>query len=138
MTTPPEEYLPKTLPCTSCGAQCCRYVAVEIPRPSSKRDYDTVRWYLLHRNIQVFVDHDGEWFVEFVTPCEALLPDHRCGTYESRPQVCRDHGWPIGSCEHFASPCRHLFQSVGEFEQYLDGKRIDWRWKRRPRRKEEG
>jgi hypothetical protein len=133
MKFPPDPRLFQTLPCRECRARCCRYVSVEIDRPTSKRDYDTVRWYLLHKNIHVFVDHDRKWFVEFMTECEELASDQSCGSYLTRPQVCRDHGWPIGSCEFFADPCLHYFRTAPEFERYLDRKEIDWRWKRRPR-----
>lgn len=120
-------------PCDACGAKCCRYVSIEIDKPTGKRDYDTIRWYLLHRNVNVYIDHEEEWFVEFITPCEELRPANRCGAYEERPQVCRDHGWPIGTCEFFDDPTKHYFTSAADFEAYLAKKNIDWRWKRRPR-----
>ncbi len=122
-----------TLPCTECGAQCCRYVAIEIDAPKTKKQYDDVRWYLLHENIYVFIDHDGCWHIEFRTKCRALAANHQCTEYETRPQVCRDHGWPIGSCEFFDSPYKYRFHSVEEFERYLDRRKIDWRYKRRPK-----
>ena len=129
----PDKY--DTLPCFECGAQCCRYVAVEINRPRSKRDYDNIRWYLLHHNVYVFIDHDNEWHIEFKTKCRSLADDHRCVEYETRPQVCRDHGWPIGSCEFFDNPYKILFTSLEQFERYLDKQGIDWRYKRRPKPK---
>ena len=121
------------LPCQTCGAQCCRYVAVEIDTPSTKREYDIIRWYLLHENIYIFIDHEGAWHLEIETTCRALRKDHRCGEYETRPHICRDHGWPIGSCEYFEKPYEIRFESVEAFERYLDKKGIDWRWKRRPK-----
>ena len=136
MTTPrdPSTYLAP--PCTECKAKCCRYVAVEIDSPTCKQGYDTVRWYLLHKNVQVYVDHGKDWFVEFATDCEVLQPDFMCGDYEARPQICREHGWPVGSCEFFEDPCRHYFKGVKDFEAYLENKGIDWRWKRRPKTEE--
>lgn len=122
-----------TLPCIECGAKCCRYVSVEMDRPTCKADYYTIRWYLLHRNVHVYIDHDNDWYVEFITECEALQPDHRCGAYETRPQVCRDHGWPAGSCEHFEVPYKVYFKTSAEYEAWLDRRKIDWRWKRRPK-----
>ena len=58
----------KTISCMECGAECCRYIATEIDEPTCKRDYDNVRWYLLHKDVYVFVDHDDCWYVEFETP----------------------------------------------------------------------
>lgn len=127
----PDKY--KTLPCTECGAKCCRYVAIEIDTPKTKKQYDDVRWYLLHENISVFVDHDNNWHIEFKTRCRSLADDHRCIEYDTRPQVCRDHGWPIGSCEFFDSPYKLRFDSVEAFERHMDKTGKDWRYKRRPK-----
>ena len=121
------------LPCVACEAKCCKYVAVEIDKPTTKRDYDQIRWYLLHKHMKVFVDHDHDWFLEFETECEALGGHALCRIYDARPQICRDHGWPVGSCEHFADPYLHLWTTPGAFEAWLDEQGIDWRWKRRPK-----
>lgn len=121
------------LPCVECKAKCCRYVAVEIDKPTTKRDYDQVRWYLLHEHMKVFVDHDNDWFLEFETVCEELKENALCGVYETRPQICRDHGWPTGTCEHFDDPYLHCWSTATEFEAWLDEEGIDWRWKRRPK-----
>ena len=122
-----------TPPCVECQAQCCRYVAVEIDTPKTKKEFDDVRWYLLHENIYVFVDHDDAWHIEFRTRCRALGDDHLCHEYADRPQICRDHGWPVGCCEFFDAPYKVRFKTPEEYIRYLDRKKIDWRYKRRPR-----
>ena len=43
-----------------------------------------------HENVCLFKDDDG-WFLLVNNPCSHLLPDGRCGIYETRPQICRDH-----------------------------------------------
>jgi uncharacterized protein len=129
----PKKY--QTIPCTECGAKCCRYVAIEIHTPKTKREYDDIRWYLLHENVHVYIDHSNAWHVEFRTRCRSLADDHRCIEYETRPQICRDYGWPIGSCEFFDSPYKQRFESLEAFETYLDKKKIDWRYRRRPKKK---
>jgi Fe-S-cluster containining protein len=100
--------------CEYCTAVCCRYVALPIETPEDKSDFDDIRWYLIHENISVFIE-DDEWFINFHSPCRHLLPDHRCGIYETRPNICRkyttencdyhsgDYGWQ----EHFTAP-EHL------------------------------
>ncbi len=123
--------------CQACNAQCCRYIALEWDRPRTKREYDYVRWFLLHENVCVFIDPDGKWFVEFLAPCRAIAPDGRCAIYGQRPQICRDHGeGDEHECETLGtgSPYRARFTSAEEFERYLDKKGVDWRWKRRPRK----
>jgi len=118
-------------PCSTCEAQCCRYVAVEIDTPTCKRDYDQIRWYLLHNGMSVFTDHEGDWFVEFDSHCEKLGPDHRCTAYSTRPRVCADYGEPPDICEKQGDPYCLRFVSCAEYEQYLESKGIDWRWKRK-------
>ncbi len=118
--------------CADCGAKCCRYVAIEIDRPTGKRDYDHIRWYLLHEGIHVFVDEEGGWYVEFRAPCTALQPSHACAIYEDRPRICRRHGNTEADCEHVAdgSPFREYFTSAEQFERWLTRRRVDWRWKK--------
>jgi len=119
-------------PCHECDARCCRYVATEIDRPSCKRDYDNIRWYLKHEGVYVFKGHDGAWYMEFKAACAELGKDGRCRDYANRPRMCREHGEGNIECEFVASGEPHVlcFATPGEFEEYLDGKGVDWRWKR--------
>jgi hypothetical protein len=63
--------LPSAHPCYGCAA-CCRYVAVEFDPPTVPRDYDQIHWYLTHRDVSVYIDWEGDWYVEFKTLCEHL------------------------------------------------------------------
>ncbi len=123
-----DEFIP---PCDECGGTCCRYVAIEIDRPATKTDYDHIRWYLLHEKVNVFVDHDRKWYVEFRTPCTKQFPDNRCGIYEERPNICRGHGTGEGECEFYDSPYSLYFSTEEEFVNYLDSKNRNWRFKKR-------
>ncbi len=118
--------------CDGCCARCCRYVATQIDKPRSKREYDYIRWYLKHRDVNVFIDHGGGWFVEFETPCDHLDDDHRCSCYETRPQICRRHGSGATDCEfHGATdPYQMRFTSAAEFEAWLTGRGVDWHFLR--------
>jgi len=121
--------------CEGCEARCCRYVATQIDSPTAKQDYDYLRWYLLHRHVNVFIDHGGGWFIEFETPCEQLGEDHRCRGYETRPQICRGHGVGDTDCEfHGATePYRIRFKTAQALEDWLDQRNVDWRFKPRGR-----
>jgi Fe-S-cluster containining protein len=88
----PMVQLPTAHPCAECG-QCCTYVAVEIDNPSGFDDYDHIYWYLTHRGICVYVDWEGDWFVEMETVCEHLSEARTCGIYEDRPKMCSDFSW---------------------------------------------
>ncbi len=115
-------------PCFKCGGRCCNYVAIEIDRPSSKKDYDYIRWYLAHKKVNVFVDHEKNWFVEFRTDCEFKEKNHRCSIYNERPNICRGHGNGEGECEFYDSPYSAYFSSLKEFEDYLEKKNKKWRY----------
>ena len=71
--------LPKAHPCSACG-KCCHYIAIEIDNPSSFKDYDELYWYLTHKDVCVYIDWEGDWFIEFETVCEHLTdtPHLRC------------------------------------------------------------
>lgn len=83
--------------CSYCTGKCCRYIALPIETPTTWSDFDSIRWYLSHDDISVFVE-SGVWYVMVHRNCRHLRPDHRCGIYEHRPQVCRDH--KIDDCEY--------------------------------------
>ncbi|MFM8289962.1 MAG: YkgJ family cysteine cluster protein, partial [Planctomycetaceae bacterium] len=35
--------------------------------------------------------HDGVWYLCTYQVCRHLQPDHRCGIYETRPEICREY-----------------------------------------------
>ena len=126
--------LPTTHVCTNCG-DCCTYLAVEIDLPTSFEDLEHVFWYLAHRAVAVYVDWEGDWFIEFRTVCENLSDEKTCGIYEERPQICSEFSW--NECErstgerawkyHFEKP-DEFFEWLKEkqparFEKYTKGRR---------------
>ena len=118
-----------TPPCRECGGKCCNYIAVELDKPAAKKDYDHIRWYLTHRNVNVFIDHDSKWYVEFRTPCLEMTGDRKCGIYGIRPSICRDHGNAEGECEYYDTPYKEYFSSRIDFEKYLENKKTDWKFR---------
>jgi Fe-S-cluster containining protein len=77
--------------CGMCRSSiCCTYVTHEVDTPRSIYDYDTWLWMLYHENVQ-FYREEGEWFLKILTRCQNLQPDGRCGVYETRPMICRQH-----------------------------------------------
>ncbi|MBI5838122.1 MAG: YkgJ family cysteine cluster protein [Candidatus Eisenbacteria bacterium] len=122
--------LPSTRPtCDGCVAHCCRYVSVEIDRPEAKWQHDQIRWMLVHENISVYVNPDGDWFVEFKTRCGELGEDNLCRSYERRPDLCRRYepdACPVWSTE---PAHRHEFHTADEYTAWLDSRNIDWRFR---------
>jgi len=77
--------------CSFCvGSKCCSYVTQQIDTPRSKDDFETLLWQVSHHNVGAYKDEDG-WFLIFDSRCSHLLPDGRCGIYEVRPEICRNH-----------------------------------------------
>jgi len=104
--------------CEHCTGLCCEYIALPLETPETAGDFDDVRWYLLHKNVFVFVE-DDDWYIGFRTPCGHLAAGGRCGIYRTRPRICRqyaadqcdyhsgDYNWQ----QHFTSP-EHLDEYV--------------------------
>lgn len=76
--------------CDSCAALCCRYFALPIDNPKTRREYDDIRWYLYHENVVVFIEKK-QWYLGILTRCKNLREDNRCGIYEQRPRICRNY-----------------------------------------------
>jgi len=41
---------------------------------------------------------EGDWYVCVHTVCKHLQDDHRCGIYDTRPQICREY--TTDDCEY--------------------------------------
>lgn len=77
--------------CSFCkGSTCCTYFTQLIDTPRSMGDFDILLWQISHRDTQVYKDEDG-WFLLVNNTCRHLRPGGRCGVYENRPQICREH-----------------------------------------------
>jgi Fe-S-cluster containining protein len=106
-------------------------VAIQVDKPTCKADYDKIRWYLLHQNIWISIDLQGDWILEFRTPCRNIDKNNRCSEYGNRPKLCQDYPADNELCERQTEELcyTHLFRNVDEFESYLDNLKIDWRFK---------
>ncbi len=96
-------------PCHSCGATCCRYVAVALAPPHDGDDRDLIHWYLKHENVCVYIDKDGDWWVQVGTDCRHITAAGGCDSYETRPQLCRDYG------THVCESADHDDENIAEF-----------------------
>lgn len=115
--------------CEFCTGKCCRYYAFEITKPKEWKDFDHMRWYLLHGKAAIFVD-GGTWYIMVFADCKHLLGDNRCGTYDTRPQICRDY--TTDDCEYDTdSGYDQLFETPEQIEEYAEAvlpikKRAPW------------
>jgi len=122
----------RPMDCVACGGGCCKHIALEIDKPTSKQEYDNIRWYLVHKNVSVTVDHDNEWLLVFHTPCERLDENYRCTHYDERPRICKDYPSKDNYCEYQTDEptFKREFNTVEEFEAWLDKKKKKWRFKK--------
>ncbi len=105
--------------CDSCAALCCRYIALPIDNPDNVKDYDHIRWYLIHENIVVFIEKK-QWYIGILNKCKHLQPDNRCGIYETRPRVCR--GYSTDNCDYHGGEYDFdvLFTSGEQLREYAE------------------
>jgi len=114
--------LPGSHPCNECG-QCCSYLAIEIDKPTAFQDYDHIHWYLVHRNVSVYIDWEGDWYVEFRTVCEHLTPAKTCGIYHERPKICSSFSWDECEVTTGGSAWKYRFETYPEFLEWMKSKR---------------
>ena len=113
----PRSEVPKgTVLCEYCTAKCCRYFALPIDTPEEFDDFEYVRWYLLHDRASIFTE-DDDWYLLVHTKCHHLQDDHRCGIYETRPQICRDY--TTDDCE---------YEDEWTYERYLETAEQVWEY----------
>ena len=83
-----------------------------------RKDFDYIRWYLLHDRATIFVEDHG-WYLLVHTTCKHLQDDHRCGIYETRPQICRDY--TTDECEFDDDWCyEQYFETPEQIDEYAD------------------
>jgi hypothetical protein len=122
MTKIPMTKTPRQITCDSCRGDCCTGIALEIPKPRTKADYDDVRWYLYHEGTQVYIDLDGDWIAEMALACRQHDPaSGLCRIYARRPPVCREA--QHADCERNCEDARVRFRTVEEYDRWLSAKR---------------
>ena len=102
--------------CEHCTGKCCRYFALPIEKPTSYREFNFIRWYMMHGEVSVFVDGEA-WYLMVHADCKHLLDDGRCGTYETRPDICREY--TTDECEFDDDACYDmLFECPEQIWEY--------------------
>ncbi|MGD0896425.1 MAG: YkgJ family cysteine cluster protein [Thermoguttaceae bacterium] len=110
---PPGEVL-----CGYCTAKCCRYFALPLDTPATWREFDYLRWFLLHDRAAVFVEEDT-WYLLVHTPCKHLRDDHRCEIYDRRPRICREY--TTAKCEYEEDwVYDHYWETAEQVEEYAE------------------
>lgn len=104
--------------CEHCTAKCCRYFALPIDTPTTRKDFEFARWYLLHEKASIFIE-DDDWYLLVHTKCKHLLDNQLCGIYETRPQICRDY--TTDNCEYEDEwTYEGYFETPEQVEEYAE------------------
>lgn len=105
--------------CSSCDGKCCKYVVLEIDEPEDLEDFENIKWFICHKDVKVFIDEEGEWYIEFSTPCKFLDKNNLCTIYEKRPQICRDYN--VNECTFYNDyQEKYTFTNLEELESYIE------------------
>ena len=84
--------------CEKClPAFCCNYFAFGIDEPENRKDYESLLWKLAHEKVSIYV-YRNQWYIMIHTRCNFLTPDNKCGIYENRPYLCKEHS--VENCEY--------------------------------------
>ena len=109
--------------CDGCDA-CCRYIALEIDKPKDDEDYDHIVWFLMHKNVHIYIDWNNDWFLEFATPCKALDNKNKlCKIYDQRPKICRAHKQKDCVRHNPVSAEKTSFKTVDDFKLYWESRK---------------
>lgn len=92
-----DELAPGEILCEHCTAKCCRYFALPIETPTTRKDFEFVRWYIMHGQASVFTEEE-DWYLLVHTQCKHLQADNRCSAYDTRPNICREYS--TKDCEY--------------------------------------
>ncbi len=113
--------------CSRCqGSKCCQYVTEPVETPRSMHAFDHLLWQVSHVNTHLYKDDDG-WYLLFLNSCEHLLGDGRCGIYEIRPQICREHS--SDACEFdttLEAISQHYFYNFKQLDEYCRKRFKTW------------
>ena len=103
-----EQLKPGEVLCDHCTAKCCGYFALPIETPDTNKDYQYIRWYMLHGETTIFCE-DDDWYLMVHNQCDQLQADQRCGIYDTRPNICREYS--TDDCE---------YEDEWTYERYLE------------------
>ena len=109
----------RKIQCDKCTGLCCRYFALPIDEPEDWDNYDDIRWFLCHEDIEVFVE-DGDWYLNVKNKCNHLSGNgHKCDIYDKRPKICR--GYETADCDYTSNEYDYElhFKNAHQMEEYM-------------------
>ena len=110
-----------SITCKKCDALCCKYLALEIDKPTTRNDFENIRWYISHQKTSVFIQ-EGKWHLNVKNRCKYLDNKNRCKIYEKRPAICRR--LDLNKCEYHDRNASREIKTHTQLERYLEEKPI--------------
>ena len=107
--------------CNKCDGLCCKYFAMEIDKPTTRNDFENIRWYISHQKTSVFIQ-EGKWYLNVNNRCRYLDRDNRCKIYENRPAICRR--LDPKNCEYHDQDAVREIRTPEHLAKYLEEKPI--------------
>ncbi len=104
--------------CKNCDSKCCKYIILDIDTPIELNDFENVKWYVSHKNVEVFVDFEGVWNIKFITRCKYLNDLGKCDIYKKRPNVCREFS-PESCSVNSENENLLTFKEIEDVEKYI-------------------
>ena len=105
--------------CEECKQECCKSVIVEIDEPTTKKDWEDIKWKVAHKNVKVLKDNEEDWCVEFLTDCNHLREDGGCEIYDKRPEMCSGHSPETCVINGEGDYYEIIFHNIKDVEKYL-------------------
>jgi Fe-S-cluster containining protein len=103
--------------CDGCS-DCCRYATVIIEKPKTRLDLEEIIWQILH-DIELEIDHEGDWLLTIYQPCSVLDKNGLCSIYDKRPEICRRHQQT--ECARYSSiQPKYLIKTREEFLEFIN------------------
>jgi len=115
--------------CKQCNGLCCKYFAMEIDKPTTKNDFENIRWYISHQKTTVFIQN-RKWYLNVKNRCKHLDGDNRCKIYENRPTICRR--LDPKHCEYHDQNTVREIKTLKQLERYLEEHPIRRKGRRKP------
>ena len=117
--------------CSKClPAICCTYFAFGVDEPETRKDYEALLWQIAHKNVSFYI-YRKAWYIMVDTRCEFLGDDNKCGIYETRPYICKEHS--TDNCEYVGEDhgFTEHFKTYWELLDYIR-ENTNFRFKRQP------
>ena len=105
--------------CEKClPAFCCNYFSFGIDEPESRKEYESLLWKLAHEKVSIYVFRN-QWYIMIHTRCNFLTSDNKCGIYENRPYLCKEHS--VENCEYTGEDYgfKNHFKSYDDLLEYI-------------------